>query len=409
MGRALLLSIPTAGHSMQLFPLVRELVRRGEKLTVYTSAAYRHSFEKCGAAVRLYPYVPDFRSDLRRHELNLRGLLKFVRRGLEWHLSLEDEPDFMRGDFDYLLADTLFSFGRSLAHRRGLKIIAIETLFALQAGLPVYQIPMLRWQEIYQLVPGFFDATAVARALWRLRRDHDFVVSPRDPVYNAERTLVFTSRELQPCAGDFSENFIFVGPLVDIERDEEPLDFAADAHRPLVLVSMGTIFNQHPDFYRICLKVFAELKVSAVMAVGEETDIASLGPVPHNVLIRHRLPQLSILKKASLFISHAGINSLSESLYFGVPLLLIPQQFEQLNNALRVQELGAGRLITKNDISAPRLRSEIEAMLTASHYRERAKAIAKSFAQSGGSRRAVDEILAYTQHVSLPLSQIEKS
>lgn len=101
------------------------------------------------------------------------------------------------------------------------------------------------------------------------------------------------------------------------------------------------------------------------------------------------------LEQASLFISHGGINSVSESLQFSVPMLLVPRQFEQLNNALRVQELGAGRLIHKGQVSAARIRQEATLLLSDASYRQRAKEIAESFAHSGGSVRAVDEILAY--------------
>ena len=78
------------------------------------------------------------------------------------------------------------------------------------------------------------------------------------------------------------------------------------------------------------------------MSVGEKTEISSLGSIPENFIVKNSVDQISVLQTADVFITHCGMNSVNESLYFGVPMVLFPQHSEQRIVADRVAELGAG-------------------------------------------------------------------
>lgn len=395
MSTCLFLSVPVHGHTNPVLPLVQELVARGERVIFYSSDEFAARVRQAGAEYRRYPVLSDFSADLRRHELNLRGLLKFVRRGLEWHLALEPFAEFRRTGADYILHDSLMPFGMSLARRLGVKAVNIEALLAIAPGVRTYRRPMIRWTELHQLLPGLPDAVGVARAVNRLRREHDFIVDRRRPVYNEALNIVLTSRYFQPEGEKFDETFKFVGPLL-AERQGSPDGlWSAPKTRKRVYVSLGTIFNVQPAFYRDCIRALGALEVDVVMSVGSAVAREALGPVPDNFVVRETVPQLEVLAKADLFVSHAGINSVSESLYFGVPLVMIPRQFEQENNALRVAELGAGIWIDKRRASGRRLRLAVERILADPRWAEAAARIGQSFRESGGPQRAAGEILAY--------------
>lgn len=79
-----------------------------------------------------------------------------------------------------------------------------------------------------------------------------------------------------------------------------------------------------------------------MLNVGEEHDITSMRSIPTNFLITNFVPQFEILNDTDVFISHAGMNSVSESLHFQVPLLLLPQTGDQYYVAERIEQLGAG-------------------------------------------------------------------
>jgi len=77
-----------------------------------------------------------------------------------------------------------------------------------------------------------------------------------------------------------------------------------------------------------------------IMSVGRNIQIESLGLVPDNFLVENFVPQLEVLKRADVFITHGGMNSLNEALYFGVPVIVVPQQVEQAFNMRRLKKLG---------------------------------------------------------------------
>jgi MGT family glycosyltransferase len=103
------------------------------------------------------------------------------------------------------------------------------------------------------------------------------------------------------------------------------------------------------------------------------------------------------LQQAALFITHGGVNSLHEGLYYGLPLLMVPQQAEQTFNAMRVVELGAGLMLKPDEVLASTLLESATSLLTDEGYRAEARRIGDTFRAGGGVARAVDEIEGLVQ------------
>jgi len=111
-----------------------------------------------------------------------------------------------------------------------------------------------------------------------------------------------------------------------------------------VYVSLGTVHHGQIDFYRQCFDVFGRRSGQFILSIGRDTDVAALGPIPPNFIVRPHVPQIEVLERADAFITHGGMNSIHEELYFGVPMVLIPQQLEQLFGSLIVQPAYLARL-----------------------------------------------------------------
>jgi MGT family glycosyltransferase len=128
------------------------------------------------------------------------------------------------------------------------------------------------------------------------------------------------------------------------------------------------------------------------MAVGRKFALDELGALPKNFIVRGSVPQLELLPHVNAFISHGGMNSVSESAWFGVPLVLFPQVGDQMMIARRVAQLGAGVLLEGDRIDARTIRSATETILGEEKYRKASQTIGESLREAGGYARAVDEI-----------------
>jgi MGT family glycosyltransferase len=130
------------------------------------------------------------------------------------------------------------------------------------------------------------------------------------------------------------------------------------------------------------------------MTTGNRIRPESFGTLPENIVIRGWVPQTTVLQRASLFITHAGMNSVHDGLYYGVPLLLVPQQAEQMFTARRVVQLGAGLMLRKGEVNPQTVRETAARLLSDTQFRLEAIRIGETFRASGGMTLAVDEIEA---------------
>ncbi len=165
-------------------------------------------------------------------------------------------------------------------------------------------------------------------------------------------------------------------------------------------MSLGTLFNADPAFYRMCFEALRRLDVQVVLSVGRRISIPDLGTPPANVLVRAHVPQLEILKRASAFVTHGGMNSVSEGLFYGVPLVVVPQMSEQYIVGRRVEELGAGVFMTPEAVTADSLHHAVSRLLLDDTFSTVARAIGESFRVAGGVTRAADVVQGMTRSLS---------
>ena len=187
-------------------------------------------------------------------------------------------------------------------------------------------------------------------------------------------------------AETFSDRYAFVGPSLP----ERALAEQPPKARPLVYISLGTVMNRQADFYRSCIAALEKEPLDVVMSVGEGVDPANLAPVPENYQIERRVDQLAVLARADVFLTHCGMNSANEAIWFGVPTVLYPQQSEEGAVADRMEELGLGLRLK----DASTIREAVRQVLTEPGYRERTLAMGETFRSAGGPGRAAEKILA---------------
>ncbi|WP_283950789.1 nucleotide disphospho-sugar-binding domain-containing protein, partial [Heyndrickxia sporothermodurans] len=134
---------------------------------------------------------------------------------------------------------------------------------------------------------------------------------------------------------------------------------------------------------------------SVIMSIGEKVQQSDLGEIPNNFIVKNYVPQTEVLKYTKLFITHGGMNSVHEGLYYGVPLIVIPQSADQPIIAEQVAAIGAGIKLQMQSLTANELREAVNHVLNEPSFHKNVAKVKNSFQKSGGSRQAVDDIFEY--------------
>src|SRR5690606_14645164 len=163
---------------------------------------------------------------------------------------------------------------------------------------------------------------------------------------------------------------------------------------PLLYIALGTAFNDRPDFYRTCLSAFADSPWQVAMSIGEQVQASELGAIPDNVEVRASFPQPAVLRHASVFVSHTGMNSTMEALHAGVPLVAVPQMPEQAVNAARVDELGLGRRLDPATVTAEQLRTAVDEVAADTGIRANLERMRQTLRSCGGAAAGADVVEA---------------
>ena len=160
---------------------------------------------------------------------------------------------------------------------------------------------------------------------------------------------------------------------------------------PLIYASMGTILNGRLDVFRTIVTALGKHKgLQLVLSVGDQVDPQQIGPAPSNAIIVKQAPQLELLKQTSVCITHAGLNTVLESLAQGVPLVAIPVTYDQPAVAARIAHKQTGVVISLDKLTADHLSSLLDKVLTNNIYRDNARKLQKAIAEANGLSLAAD-------------------
>ena len=202
-----------------------------------------------------------------------------------------------------------------------------------------------------------------------------------------------------PRAFDFESShwpsqFHHTGPFHDGEGREK-VDFPWErlTGEPLIYASMGTIMNGRLEVFRTIALALAKHKdLQLVLSVGDRVEPDQIGPAPNNAIIVKRAPQLELLKRASVCITHAGLNTVLESLAQGVPQVAIPVTFDQPGVAARIAGKQTGLITSLDKLTPEHLSTLLSKVLSNPTYRASAGKIQKAIASTNGLSVAADLI-----------------
>jgi MGT family glycosyltransferase len=389
-------SIPAHGHINPTLPLVEELVDRGHRVTYATHESFTRAVYSVGATLLPLPgSLPSWPVGFVPAQMTrmTESFLAAARADLPILVShFEQDPP------DGVCYDVMTFTGTMLTEKLGLPAIALNPSYASNE----------RFSLRAELMSSDFN-TYPPELLQGMRRSQELIatfaaehgVSQLQPMSAppAPLNIVFIPREFQIRADTFDDRFHFVGPSLGKRATDDGWRPRHDG-KPLLFIALGSVFTDYPDFFRICLEAFSEGPWQVAMAVGRQVEPTELGPVSRNFEIRQYFPQPSVLRYADVFLSHAGMNSTMESLYFGVPLVVVPQQLEPEANARQIERLGLGRRLAASTLSPELLCAAVTEVATDPVIRANVARMKKIIRNAAGAVAAADAIESHLTHGS---------
>ena len=385
MARIVFFCIPAHGHTNPTLGVVRELTERGHEVLYYSYRPFREKIEAAGA--RFFA-CDDFDAEFRltKEEAALLGsdLALSTRVLVDTTLALDDMVcrEMERLKPDCIVADSMAVWGKAVAQKLGIPFVSSTTTFAFNK------------HSAKVMKQSFREMLTMLLALPRIQKDVKRLQTKGYPVKNildiignddSTETIVYTSPEFQPFSETFSEKYAFVGPSV--RPAQQPVE---KLQKKLIYVSMGTVNNEMLPLYRNCIEGLKDTGHQVILSVGNQVEISAFGNLPENVAVYPFVDQIAVLQQADVFLTHCGMNSVSEALYYGVPLLMLPKTREQSGVAERVRQLGAGMLL--ENATSENIHQRVEDLLREQGYRKAAQSIRDSFRRCGCAKAAADKI-----------------
>ena len=362
--------------------------------------------EFCGIGADDHP--PGTLKQLDQHLAQLKGIAAFrftldrVRNSTR--MLLREGPDAVRAaNVDALLVDEA-EFAGNVAEHLGLPWISVALLPPL---LPDDRFPpfWLGWAAgqdwlsrlrnrlairlLLRVAAPIFRDVNRQRSAWGLKpltRPEDGL-STLAQITQMPEALEFKIRGSRPTG------LHYTGPFVRAQL-RPPVNFPWDRldGRPLIYATLGTLQNGSEAVFRTITHACAGLDAQLVLSLGGGLDPARLGRLAGDPLVVRFAPQLELLKRAALVITHAGLNTVLESLSEGVPMVAVPLGNDQPGVAARLKARGACVVVSRHRLSPTRLRNAVTLVLQDAAYREAAKVLQRSLQQIDGPNRAIDLI-----------------
>jgi MGT family glycosyltransferase len=401
MARIALINIGMHGHVNPTLGFTRELIRRGHEVYFFSTQEYAAPIAATGATFINYSSITGAASAEHakiRAQCTAEGvappahisvmslfLQEFEGTFAELYEAMQSiQPDVMVYDF-------VSHAAKIIADHLNIPTIKFFTTYAsndhyslIKETFAKHDYPTLEQIGAAQATIDGLCATfgcpssSLAQSLGEIHSDN----------------LVFMPRGFQPCGDTFDERFYFVGPCIRDADASVSSTLIPAGDGPVMIISLGSLFHEWPEFYQACFEAFGESRWRIVMAIGSKLDTANLGPIPSNFKIMRHIPQVELLQCADLFISHGGMNSTMESLYYGVPLVVIPQIEEQEVTARRVGETQLGRYLSRSNVSGKVLADAVADVFGNQDIKQNVLDMQRQILASGGSSRAADLIEA---------------
>jgi UDP:flavonoid glycosyltransferase YjiC (YdhE family) len=275
-------------------------------------------------------------------------------------------------------------------------------------GMVAAECLSLPYATILVIASGMLvKSDLISEPLNALRAEHGLPPDPGLKMLNRYLVLSpFPSSFRDPANPLPSTSYAFRASAPDdATKAKPPSWFDALPDRPIIYVTLGTVFNvESGDLFQRLLAGLRALPVTLVVMVGPQIDPAELGPQPENVHVEQFLDQWLILSRCDLVVSHAGSGTALGALVHGLPMVLLPMGADQPLNAKRCEALGVARVLDPFDATPEMIREIVVALLASADHRQAAERIKGEIAAMPGLKTAVALLESLVQDKGAPLA-----
>lgn len=367
-----------------MLPVAAELVRRGNTVRFYSFDEFEKKIRATGAEfISCDSFLPKL---TKREEAGLKHVsaTEMTIQDIRITLTMDEflDKEFKSFQPDVVYTDSVCFWGKLNAWKHHVPMVVSTSTLAFNQMSSRYIKNSPR--EMAGLI---FGLPKILRELKKLKSRGYHVKSVLSLIQSDNNTdsIVYTSKRFQPYAESFSCHYAFVGPSVSSKALPEK-----KKKRPLIYISMGTVINDRPDFYDKCTEALKHLNADVIISCGNTANCKEPGELPDNIRMYPHVDQLAVLAKADVFLTHCGMNSVSESLYMAAPMVLYPQTGEQYAVAKRAAELGAGIML--KDDSSKGIRAAVQELLDNKTYKSAAAECSTDFRACPGTSKAAEFI-----------------
>ncbi|MEG4442970.1 glycosyltransferase [Microcoleus sp. AT9_B5] len=399
------------GHLNPMTTLGSELLRRGHQVTVFNLLDAKTTTLASGLEFQALA-ENEFPAGSMAEGLGklgkLSGLTAFrytikAFTDISAALLTEAPTAIQKAGVEALLVDQVSFEGGTIAEVLNLPFVTVCSALMVNRdpNIPPFCTPWqynptlangLRNQVSYELlnlaVKPIRDVIARYRKEWKL----PLYSNPNDG-YSKLAQISQQPAEFEFPRQNLPPHFHFTGPYHNpATRQPVPFPFEQLTGKPLIYASMGTVQNRLLKVFQIIASACEGLDAQLVISLGGGASPESFPQLPGNPIVVGYAPQLELLQKAALTITHAGMNTTLESLSNGVPMVAIPVANDQPGVAARIAYTGVGEVVPLKELSVPKLRSAIVKVLTQDSYKQRAIEMQGAIGRSGGVKKAADII-----------------
>ena len=401
---------PTAaGHLNPMTALGRELQRRGHQVTVLGILDAQRNALAAGLEFRAIAESecpPGSMAQVFAQLGKLNGLAAFRYTVSVFKestaLLLRDAPKAVKeAGIEALLVDETTSAGGTVAEFLQIPFVTVSCALMLyeEDGIPPFFTTWSynpAWWALIRNRIGQSLLRRIAKPIREVVKEYrqQWKLPLHSSPHETYSKLAIISQ--QPASFEFPRlklppHLHFTGSLSDTTA-RQSVDFPYEKlnGKPLIYASMGTLQNRLQYVFRYMAQACKGLDVQLLMSMGGALDPEALPKLPGEPLVVKYAPQLELLKKTTLTITHAGLNTTLESLSNGVPMVAIPVANDQPAVAARIAWTGAGQFIPLSGLNVPRLRAAIQRVLTQDSYKQNALKLQEDICRAGGVSRAAD-------------------